>query len=220
MMWDVAMIKLTIMGIGETLYITLISTLLAYAVGIPIGIGLVVTEKEGLLTNTWLYSLLNMGVNIIRSISFLILLVVVIPFARFVVGNSIGLIATIIPLSVAAVPYIARMIEGSLKEIDSGIIEAAVSMGASPLQIIMKVMLLGAKPSLLIGAATSVTTILGYAAMISFIGGGGIGNIAITYVYSSYKLDFLLITLMIVIAVVQTIQGISIKIARQQDQRK
>lgn len=219
-MWDNEMIKMIITGIGETLYMTLLSTLLAYVIGLPLGIGLVITEKEGLLPNRWIHQILDVIVNIVRSIPFLILLVFIIPFTRFIVGTSIGSSATVVPLVVAAAPFIGRMVESSIKELDKGVIEAALSMGASPMQIILKVMLPEAKPSLWVGAAISATTILGYSAMAGFIGGGGLGNIAINYGYYRYQTDVMFVTVILLIVIVQILQEIGMGIAKKQDKRK
>lgn len=219
-MWDSEMIKMIITGIGETLYMTLLSTLLAYVIGLPLGIGLVITEKEGLLPNKWIHQILDVIVNIVRSIPFLILLVFIIPFTRLIVGTSIGSSATVVPLVVAAAPFIGRMVESSIKELDKGVIEAALSMGASPMQIILKVMLPETKPSLWVGAAISATTILGYSAMAGFIGGGGLGNIAINYGYYRYQTDVMFVTVILLIVIVQVIQEIGMGIAKKQDKRK
>lgn len=219
-MWDNEMIKMIITGIGETLYMTLLSTLLAYVIGLPLGIGLVITEKEGLLPNKWIHQILDVIVNIVRSIPFLILLVFIIPFTRLIVGTSIGSSATVVPLVVAAAPFIGRMVESSIKELDKGVIEAALSMGASPMQIILKVMLPEAKPSLWVGAAISATTILGYSAMAGFIGGGGLGNIAINYGYYRYQTDVMFVTVILLIVIVQILQEIGMSIAKKQDKRK
>lgn len=219
-MWDSELIKIIIYGIGETLYMTLLSTLLAYAIGLPFGIGLVVTEEKGLLPNRWLHRTLDIGVNIVRSIPFLILLVLIIPFTRMVTGTSIGCSATVVPLVVAAAPFIGRMVESSIQELDKGVIEAALSMGASPMQIIWKVMLPEAKPSLWMGAAISATTILGYSAMAGFTGGGGLGNIATNYGYYRYQTDVMLVTVILLVGIVQLIQKIGMDIAKKQDKRK
>lgn len=219
-MWDSSMIETIVIGIGETLYMTVLSTLFAYIIGLPLGIGLVVTEKDNLLPHPLLCKVLNIIVNIVRSVPFLILLVFIIPFTRFIVGTSIGSSATVVPLVVAAAPFIGRMVESSIKELDEGVIEAALSMGASPMQIIWKVMLPEAKPSLWVGVAISATTILGYSAMAGFVGGGGLGNIAINYGYYRYQTDVMAITVVLLILIVQVIQEIGMGIAKKQDKRK
>ena len=160
---------------------------MSYVIGLPLGLALVATDKEGIYPILWLNKLLGFVVNVLRSIPFLILLIAVMPITRFVAGTTLGSKATIVPLVIAAGPFIARMVESSLKEVDRGVIEAAESMGASPFQIMFKVLLPEAKPSLLIGAAISVTTILGYSAMAGIVGGGGLGAIAMNYGYYRYQ---------------------------------
>ena len=170
-------------GIGETLCMVLISTVLSYVIGIPLGIILVVTDKEGIHPIPLLQKILGTAINLLRSIPFLILLIMMIPLTRKLVGTSLGWKAVVPPLVASAAPYIARMVESSFKEIDAGVIEAAKSMGASTFQIIWKVLLPESKPSLLVGAAISTTTILGYSAIAGAVGGGGLGGIAINYGY-------------------------------------
>lgn len=160
-------------GLLDTLYMTLVSTALSYVLGLPLGILLVVTDKDGIFPMRIVNGILGVIINILRSVPFLILLVAVIPFTRAVVGTSIGSTATIVPLVIAAAPFIARLVESSIKEVDKGVIEAAQSMGASTVQIIWKVMLPEARPSLIVGSAIAVTTILSYSAMSGFVGGGG-----------------------------------------------
>ena len=219
-MWDSTMFEMLGKGIGETLYMTLFSTLLAYVIGLPLGIALVVTEKESLLPNKWVNCIFNIIVNITRSVPFLILLVFIQPLTRAIVGTAIGSTATIVPLVVAAAPFIGRMVESSIKELDKGVIEAALSMGASPLQIIWKVMLPETKPSLWVGAAISSTTILGYSAMAGFTSGGGLGDIAIRYGYNRYQTDVMFVTVVLLVVIVKVLQGIGMNIASKQDKRK
>ena len=219
-MWDSAMFEMIGKGIGETLYMTLFSTFLAYVIGLPLGIALVVTEKESLLPNKWINQILNVIVNVTRSVPFLILLIFIQPFTRAVVGTTIGSTATVVPLVIAAAPFIGRMVESSIKELDKGVIEAALSMGASPTQIIWKVMLPETKPSLWVGAAISATTILGYSAMAGFTSGGGLGDIAIRYGFYRYQTDVMFVTVVLLVLIVQMIQGIGMKIASKQDKRK
>ncbi len=219
-MWNSEMILMLGKGVLETLYMTLFSTFLAYVIGLPLGIILVVTEDGGLLPNKWANRVLNIVVNITRSIPFIILLVFIQPFTRAVVGSAIGSNATVVPLVVAAAPFIGRMVESSIKELDKGIIEAALSMGASPFQIIYKVMLPETKPSLWIGAAITATTILGYSAMAGFTGGGGLGVIAINYGYYRYQTDVMFVTVILLVLIVQLMQEIGMRIATKQDKRK
>ena len=178
-MFTKELLNLLLEGTLQTLYMTLVSTAAAYLIGLPLGVLLNISDKDGIRPMPVLNKILGFIVNFLRSVPFLILLVFLIPFTRMIVGTTIGSTATIVPLIVAAAPFVARMVESSLKEVDSGVIEAAQSMGAKPIQIITKVLLPEAKPSLLVGAAIAVTTILGYSAMAGFVGGGGLGTIAI-----------------------------------------
>ena len=182
-MFKEGMLALVGQGFIETIYMTVISTALAYVIGLPLGLVLVVTDKDGIHPIPWLNSLLGMIINFFRSIPFLILLIALMPFTKMVVGTVIGSKAAIVGLWIAAAPFIARMVESSLKEVEIGVVEAAQSMGASPFQIMTKVLLPEAKPSLLVGAAISITTILGYSAMAGIVGAGGLGAIAINYGY-------------------------------------
>lgn len=180
-MWNEQIIMMLLEGIKDTLYMTLTSTLIGYVIGLPMGILLTVTDKDGIHPNAAVYKVLDVIANLIRSVPFLILLIVLIPFTRFLIGRSYGPTATIVPLVIAAAPYIARMVESSLKEVDAGVIEAARSMGASNFTIVTKVMLVEARTSLIVGATISLGTILGYSAMAGTVGGGGLGDIAIRY---------------------------------------
>ena len=193
-------------GIWETLYMTILSTVIAYIVGLPIGILLSVTGKGGILRNRAVNGILGAVVNILRSVPFLILLVVLIPFTRLLVGTSLGTTATIVPLTIGSIPIVARMVESSLQEVPHGIIEAAESMGASPLEIIVRFMLPEAVPSLLLGSAINLATILGYSAMAGFVGGGGLGDIAIQYGFYRYQSDILFVSVAILIIIVQIFQ--------------
>ena len=193
-------------GIWETLYMTILSTVIAYIVGLPLGILLSVTGKGGILRNRAVNGILGAVVNILRSVPFLILLVVLIPFTRLLVGTSLGTTATIVPLTIGSIPIVARMVESSLQEVPPGIIEAAESMGASPLEIIVRFMLPEAVPSLLLGSAINLATILGYSAMAGFVGGGGLGDIAIQYGLYRYQSDILFVSVAILIIIVQIFQ--------------
>lgn len=212
-MWDEATLNLLVQGVGETLYMTLVSTLFAYIIGLPLGILLVTSAKDGIRPCPWLFKTLDVIVNLTRSIPFLILLVAIIPFTRLVVGTSIGSTATIVPLTLSAAPFVARLVESSIKEVDVGVIEAAQSMGASNMQIIWKVMLPEAKPSLIVGCAIATTTILGYSAMAGFVGGGGLGAIATNYGFYRYQYDVMLVTVILLVLIVQVLQGIGMKAA-------
>ena len=193
-------------GIFETLKMTFFSSLLSYVIGLPLGILLYSTSKGRILSNRPLNLVLGLIVNICRSLPFLILLVLLIPFTRFVTGSSIGTTASIVPLTVGAVPIVARMVESSLSEVSPGIIEAAVSMGASPIYIIVHFILPEATPSLLFGAAINISTVLGYSAMAGVIGGGGLGAIALQYGYYRYQKDVLWTTVTLLILMVMAIQ--------------
>lgn len=194
------------MGVLETLQMTVLSAIFSYLAGLPLGIILAVTKRGSILENRTVNTTLGILVNIFRSIPFLILLVVLIPVTRFLTGSSIGTTATIVPLTVGAIPIVARMVESSLSEVDGGIIEAAKSMGASPLQVIWQFILPEAVPSLLLGAAINLATILGYSAMAGCIGGGGLGAIALNYGYYRYQSEILFLTVIILIVIVQIFQ--------------
>lgn len=219
-MWTEEVINMIIKGIGETLYMTLVSTLIGYLFGIPMGVLLAVSDKEGLRPNAALYKVLDVIANIVRSVPFLILLILIQPFTRLIIGKSYGSSATIIPLVVAAIPFIGRMVESSLKEVDTGVIEAARSMGASDLRIIMKVLLVEARTSLITGATIAVGTILGYSAMAGCIGGGGLGDIAIRYGYYRYQVDIMVVTVVLLVLLVQIFQSVGMAIANRLDKRK
>ena len=207
-------------GLWETVYMVTISTAFAYLLGLPLGVVLNVAGAGGLCPVPWLHRVLGVIVNIFRSIPFIILLIVLIPFTRFVVGRSYGSTATIVPLTIAAAPYIARMVESSLKEVDAGVIEAARSMGASDFQIVTKVMLVEARTSLIVGATISLGTILGYSAMAGTVGGGGLGDIAIRYGYTRWQTDIMVVTVVLLVILFQIFQTIGMKIANRLDRRK
>ena len=213
------MIPLMLGGIKDTLYMTTVSTLFAYLLGLPIAILLVLTAPSGLKPQKLVYRLLDMIVNIFRSIPFLILMILVIPVTRAIAGKAYGSTATIVPLVIAAAPYVARMIESSLLEVDPGVIEAAQSMGANIPTIIFKVLIPEAKTSLIVGATISCGTILGYSAMSGAIGGGGLGQIAISYGYNRYQTDVLFVTVALMIVLMQVIQIVGMKISRKTDKR-
>lgn len=213
------MIQLLITGIGETLYMVVISTVTAYVFGIPLGVIMYITDKKGICRNRVINLVVGVIINIIRSVPFLILLVAILPFTRLVVGTTIGPTATIVPLIVAAIPFVARMVESSLKEVDGGVIEAAKAMGSSNFQIITRVLLPEAKPSLLVGLTIAITTILGYSAMAGFTGGGGLGAIATNYGYYRYQTDVMLITVAVLVIIVQIFQEVGIRIVNRLDKR-
>lgn len=219
-MWNSQVIVMLLEGIRDTLYMTLASTLFGYIIGLPMGIVLTVTDKDGIRPNAAVYKVLDVISNLLRSIPFIILLIVLIPFTRFVVGRSYGSTATIVPLTIAAAPYIARMVESSLKEVDAGVIEAARSMGASDFQIVTRVMLVEVRTSLIVGATISLGTILGYSAMAGTVGGGGLGDIAIRYGYTRWQTDIMVVTVVLLVILFQIFQTIGMKIANRLDRRK
>lgn len=218
-MFKEGMLTLVVSGFWETIYMTLISTFFAYLIGLPLGLILVVTDKDGIHPIPWLQSILGVIINIIRSVPFLILLVALMPFTKAVVGTVIGAKATIVGLLVAAAPFIARMVESSLKEVEKGVIEAAQSMGASPFQIMTRVLLPEAKPSLLVGSAIAVTTILGYSAMAGFLGAGGLGAIAINYGYYRSQEDIMYVMVILLVIIVQVFQELGMKVSKHTDRR-
>lgn len=212
--------QMLLQGIGETLYMTLVSTFFGYVLGLPMGIALAVTDREGVKPNAVIYKILDVIANIVRSIPFLILLIMLIPFTRLLVGKSYGSTATIVPLVVAAAPFIGRMVESSIKEVDFGVIEAAKSMGAGTFSIIWKVLLVEARTSLLVGVTIALGTILGYSAMAGVIGGGGLGDIAIRYGYYRWQTDIMLVTVILLVVLVQLLQTIGMKVSVRLDKRK
>ena len=220
MSFDASTIAMLKTGIWETVYMTMLSSFLAYVIGLPLGVILVVTDEGGFYPIPWLQKILGLVINLLRSVPFLILLFIVLPLSKIVIGTRIGSPAMIIPLTIAAAPYVARVVESSFREIDAGVIEAAKSMGASTWQIIWKVLLPECKPSLLVGAALAVTTILSYSAMAGFTGGGGLGAIAINYGYYRYQPDIMIVTIVILIVLVQILQGIGMLISAKLDRRK
>ena len=207
-------------AIWETFYVTVLPTFFAVVIGLPLGVLLVVGEKNGVLPlPRWLMTVLNVLINLLRSVPFLILMIMVIPLSRLIVGTSIGTVATIVPLVVAAFPFVARLVETSLRELNPNIIEAAQSMGASPFQIIVKVMIPESVPSLLSNLTTALTTVLGYSAMSGAIGGGGLGKIAIDYGYYRFKYLVMLIAVVLLVVLVQIFQTVGTKLASKCDKR-
>lgn len=207
-------------AIWETFYVTVIATLFAFVIGLPLGVILVCGEKNGILPlSRWLMKVINIIVNLLRSVPFIILIVVVFPLTRLIVGTTIGSVASIVPLVIAAFPFVARLVESSLREVNPNIIEAALSMGATPFQIITKVMIPESVPSLISNAAIAVTTILGYTAMSGAIGGGGLGNIAIMIGYNRYNYLVIIETVVLLIVMVQIFQSLGTFLSRKSDKR-
>ncbi|WP_294162096.1 methionine ABC transporter permease [uncultured Senegalimassilia sp.] len=206
-------------GTVDTLVMTLASTLFAYIIGVPLGVLLVITAKDGLWPQRALNTVLGWIVNVGRSIPFIILLVAIIPFTRVVVGTSLGVPGAIVPLTVAAIPFVGRMVEQSLAEVDGGLIEAAQSFGANTWQIVCKVMLRESLPSLVRGASITVITLFGYTAMAGAVGAGGIGDIAIRYGYQRYLGDVMIVSIVLCVVLVQVFQSIGDLVARVVDKR-
>ena len=207
-------------GTWETLQMVLISTLIGYVIGLPLGVLLTVSSEDGIAPNKILYRILDLIMNVTRSVPFLILLILIQPLTKLVVGRSYGTTATIVPLTVAAAPLIARMVENSLKEVDRGVIEAAVSLGAGKMTIIRKVLLTEARTSLLVGVTIALGTILGYSAMAGIVGGGGLGDIAIRYGYYRYETQVMLITVAVLVLLMQFLQWIGMFLSRKVDRRR
>ena len=218
-MFDAGIWGLIGVGTKESIYMVFISTAIAYLLGLPMGLALVATDKEGIFPIPWINTTLGVVVNILRSIPFLILLFLIMPLTKTVAGTTIGCDAAIVPLVVSAAPFIARVVESSIKEVDAGVIEAAQSMGSSPSQIIFKVLLPEAKPSLLVGAAISITTILGYSAMAGIVGAGGLVVIAINYGYYRYQNDIMYLAVIVLIILVQLLQEFGMQISKRTDKR-
>ena len=206
-------------GVIETLYLTLVSTLLAYLIGTPIGVILNITSKNGITPNKWINIPLGIIVNIFRSVPFIILLVALFPMAKAIVGKTYGSEVMILALTVAAIPYIARVVESSLNEVDKGVVEAASSMGANSWQIITKVLLPEAKPSLINGGVIAIVTILGYSAMADMVSGGGLGQIAISDGFDQFNDDIVWFCVLLTIIIVQIIQELGMFIVRKTDKR-
>ena len=218
-MWDNSMAVMMLEGIRDTIYMTVVSTFFGYLIGIPLGIALTLTDKNGLRQNQAVYRLLDVIINITRSVPFLILLIVVMPLTKLLVGKSYGSTATIVPLTLAAAPLIGRMVESSLKEVNKGVIEAAVSMGAKTGTIVLKVLMGEARTSLLVGVTIVLGTVLGYSAMAGVVGGGGLGDIAIRYGYYRYDTPVMLVTLVFIVAIVQLMQFVGTLLAKRMDHR-
>ncbi len=206
-------------GIWETIYLTVLSTLIAYIIGLPLGLLLSVTSEGGIHPIGWLNRILGIVVNIFRSMPFIILMVAMLPVAKLVVGTALGNKAMIVMLVIAAAPYIARMVESSIKEVDAGIIEAAQAMGTPNFKIVCKVLIPEAKPALIVGAVISIVTVLGYSAMASTIGGGGLGAIAIIYGHQRSNPDIVWFCVVLIVIIVQVIQEVGMWIARKTDKR-
>ena len=215
-LWDNGIIQ---RGVWETVYMTVLSSLIAYVLGLPLGVILTITDKGGVRPLPWLNRALGLIVNFFRSIPFIILMVAMLPVAKLIVGVSLGNQAMVVMLVIAAAPYVARMVESSLKEVDAGVIEAAQAMGSSNLQLVWKVLLPEAKPSLIVGAVISMVTILGYSAMDATIGGTGLGQIAVSYGHQRFNPDITWCCVFLTVIIVQIIQELGFWIAHKTDKR-
>ncbi|MCI6017329.1 MAG: ABC transporter permease [Clostridiales bacterium] len=207
-------------GSQETLLMVFASTLAGYVLGLPLGVLLTITDTDGISPHPVLYKILDLIINITRSIPFLILLILIQTFTKAIVGKSYGTTATVVPLTVAAAPFIARMVEGSLKEVDHGVIEAALSMGARKITIITKVLIAEARTSLLVGVTIAFGTILGYSAMAGVVGGGGLGDIAIRYGYYRYETGIMLVTVLVLVVLMQVLQWLGTLVSKKLDRRR
>lgn len=219
-MFDEQVIHMLLEGVRDTIYMTFVSTLIGYLLGLPMGILLAVTDRDGIKPNAVIYRILDLISNVVRSIPFLILLILMIPVTRLLVGRSYGASATIVPLVATATPYIARLVESSLKEVDQGVIEAAKSMGASNFDLVFRVLLVEARTSIIMGATIATGTILGYSAMAGTVGGGGLGDIAVRYGYYRWQTDIMIVTVILIIILFQIFQNVGMITANKIDRRK
>ncbi|MGN9165146.1 methionine ABC transporter permease [Tissierellaceae bacterium HCP3S3_D8] len=213
------MIKLIVPSLLETLYMVFLSTLFSLAIGFPLGILLVITEKENIWEKPILNKILNSFINIVRSIPFIILMILIFPLSRFIVGKTTGSTATIVPLSIAAAPFVARVIESSIREIDKGVIESSLAMGASVPQIIKMVLIPECLPSITSGITLTIINLIGYSAMAGAIGGGGLGNLAIRFGFYRFQTDVMIISLIVIITLVQGVQLIGTQLSTKIDKR-
>ena len=219
-MWTSDLTLMMLEGVRDTLFMTLLSTFFGYVLGLPWGIVRAVTDKSGIRPNAVVYRVLDVAANILRSIPFLILLILVLPLTRAIVGKSTGAAATIVPLTIAAAPFIGRMIESSIKEVDHGVVEAAQSMGAGTFTIIWKVLLVEARTSILVGVTIAIGTILGYSAMAGVVGGGGLGDIAMRYGYYRYETLIMIVSVVLLVVLVQIFQTLGMRLSVKLDKRK
>lgn len=212
-MADLLSLELLLPAIGETLLMVFLSTVMSLAIGLPVGVVLLLTEKGGLWERPNFNAVLGTVVNIMRSFPFLILMIVIIPFTRLLVGTSTGTMATVVPLTISAIPFVARVVESALREVDRGLIEAAQSMGATTFNIISKVLIPESLPSITSGITLTIINLIGYSAMAGAIGGGGLGDLAIRYGYHRYEIDIMIISVVVIILLVQIIQMLGNKIS-------
>ncbi|MDE6882652.1 MAG: ABC transporter permease [Lachnospiraceae bacterium] len=220
MEWTNEMTIMMMDGVRETLFMTLLSTIFGYLLGLPMGVALAVTDDNGIRPNPVIYKVLDVIANVVRSIPFLILLILLMPLTKLLVGRSYGTAATVVPLTVAAAPFIGRMIESSLNEVDRGVIEAAQSMGADTMTIIVRVLLVEARTSILVGVTIALGTILGYSAMAGIVGGGGLGDIAMRYGYYRYEKEIMFVAVILLVVLVQIFQTLGMKMSVKLDRRQ
>lgn len=213
------MLMLLFEALLDTTYMVAVSTLISTLLGIPLGVILVATDKRGILENLYINRILGSIVNAARSTPFIILMVAIIPLTRLLTGTSIGTNAAIVPLSLAAIPFVGRVVESALKEVDYGVVEAAQAMGASPFEIIRKVLIPESLPSIILGITLTIINLIGYSAMAGAIGGGGLGDLAIRYGYQRFRADIMLATVAILIAQVQIVQSCGDYLARKVNKR-
>ncbi len=213
------MIRLIASSTGETLYMVGVSALIATLLGLPLGIFLATSGKGELFAAPWVNRILGVVVNAARSTPFIILVVAIIPFTRLIAGTSIGTNAAIVPLTVASTPFIARLIEGAIREVDQGLIEAARAFGASPLQIVFKVLIPEALPGIVLGLTLAVVSLLGFSAMVGAVGGGGLGDLGIRYGYQRFMPEMMLAVVVVLIVLVQAVQSIGDRLARHLNKR-
>lgn len=218
-MFDAQTIEMLVDGTGQTLFMTFVTTLVSYAIGVPLGLSLVTTARGGVTPLPVFNWCIGAVINILRSVPFLILMITVSPITKMITGTTIGTKATTVALIIASAPLVARLVEQSLLEVDAGVIEAAQSMGASVPQIVRKVLLPESLPSLLNGGLVAATTILGYSAMAGFVGGGGLGDIAIRFGYYRYEQEIMLVTVVLLVILVQVIQVVGTRMSRRSDKR-
>ena len=214
-----AMINLLVQALGETLLMVSASALISALIGVPLGVALHITKADGILANPWLQRILGVVVNVGRSVPFIILLVAIIPFTRLIVGTSIGTVAAIVPLTVGAIPFVARLVEGALLEVPSGLVEAAQAMGARPLQIVNKVLLPEALPGIVNAITITLVALVNYSAMAGAIGGGGLGDVGIRYGYQRFDPLVMLVTVVILVVLGQLIQSVGEHLVRRVDHR-
>lgn len=219
-MFDSRLVQIVANSLGETLYMVGVSCVLAVVFGLPIGVILVITEKRNILENPGVNQAFQAVVNIGRSVPFVILMVAIMPFTRLLTGTSIGTTAAIVPLTIAAIPFVARMVETSLREVDPGVVEAAQAIGASPWEIITKVLIPEAKPSLILGVTITAINLVGYSTMAGAIGGGGLGDLAVRYGYQRFRGDVMLVTVIILVLLVQGVQMLGGALARRVGYRR